>query len=728
MRTPAILLLIVLAISAVSAQSKVKTTAKATAAAGSVGAKATVPKIPAVTTGVKASGSAGVKTGVKTTATGSTGVKTGVKATVKLPTVKVTAKVPTVKASIGTTSSTHKVSSGKASTGISGGASIKVKIPSISLGASGSTKAAAVDLTGSCPHAVTMGFAKADKPVATAGLDLKICTGLTSTCCTPASINAYGDSWVKYTKDLSHGMWSIAKTNTAAANLISNLKTGFGDAAPAPAKAAAKRILQAMVAKTPAVKASAAGSVKGSVGIKATVPKIPAVTTGVKTTGSAGVKTTATGSAGVKTGVKVTAKVPTVKVTAKVPTVKASFGTSSNTHKVSSGKTSGSMKIGGAASTTGKTTIKISLKSSSKASAGPDTWNASNAANQALFANAWNYTIKYSQYSKTVFAHASACFKAILNLKASMACAACDNKNAKNFADKTVTVTAADTEDFETECSKFFNFAKYTTNMVKSIVQYVGTASGDATVLATSTSDLTAIAAQATLNLTGCVKDVVAPTKRRLQAMVPAKTPVTPAKTPVTPATGVVSATVTATSWTAWRAETGSKANTDDLYTLDLVSNNCLSSTGMTPVIYDLVYQKNASKILAQALVGWKALGHAYTAAGTTDINTAWTSFKGKVIVTSAALVKAATTKPAASTTAATTKPAATKRRLQAPVVSSTPTLATATTGISLKINYSKTGLTMPKAMEKDESQTQMASSKIAMFSAIAAFAMLFFN
>jgi hypothetical protein len=396
MRTSAILLLIVLATSTVSAQSKVKATVK----------------VPTV------------------------------KATVKVPTVKATVKVPTVKATVGgsiggsSKTITHPVSSGKASTGVSGGASIKVKIPSISLGGSDSTKTAAgVDLTGSCPHAKTMGFVASAKPVASAGLNLKFCTGLASTCCTPESINAYGDSWVKYTKDLSHVMWSIAKTNTAAANLISNLKTGFGDAAPARAKAATKRILQSVVAKAPAVKASVAGSASGSVGVKATVP--------------------------------------TVKATVKVPTVKATVGgsikgsTKTITHPVSSGKTSGSLTIGGSTKTTGKTSIKISLGSSSKASVGPNTWNASSPANQALFAAAWNYTMKYSQYSSSVFTHAQACYRAILNLKASLACAACDNKNAANFATDSVTVTAADTTDVETECSAFAAFGVYTNNMVK---------------------------------------------------------------------------------------------------------------------------------------------------------------------------------------------------------------------------------------------------------------------
>jgi hypothetical protein len=171
--------------------------------------------------------------------------------------------------------------------------------------------------------------------------------------------------------------------------------------------------------------------------------------------------------------VKATVKVPTVKATVKVPTVKATVGgsikgsTKTITHPVSSGKTSGSLKIGGSTKTTGKTTIKISLGSSSKASAGPNTWNASSPANQALFAAAWNYTMKYSQYSSSVFTHAQACYRAILNLKASLACAACDNKNAANFATDSVTVTAADTKDVETECSAFAAFGVYTNNMVK---------------------------------------------------------------------------------------------------------------------------------------------------------------------------------------------------------------------------------------------------------------------
>jgi hypothetical protein len=202
-----------------------------------------------------------------------------------------------------------------------------------------------------------------------------------------------------------------------------------------------------------------------------------------------------------------------------------------------------------------------------------------------------------------------------------------------------------------------------------------------------------AINAISPVDMTNCVKNVVAPTKRRLQAVVP----VTPAKKPETPVTPAVTDTVTATSWTSWRSQTGSKTSTDDLYT---------SAT-------------------------WRALSNAYTNAGTTEIITAWTSFKGKIIVTSAATVKAAATTPAASTTAATTPAASTtapaKRRLQAPV-STTPQLKTASTGISLKANYSNTSLTVPKDMAKDESQTQMASGKIAMFSAIAAFAMLFFN
>lgn len=227
------------------------------------------------------------------------------------------------------------------------------------------------------------------------------------------------------------------------------------------------------------------------------------------------------------------------------------------------------------------------------------------------------------------------------------------------------------------------------------------------------------------MDMTNCVKSVVTPTKRRLQAVVP----VTPAEKPVTPA---VTVTVTATSWTSWRSQTGSKPSTDDLYTSDIASGKCLANAGIVMLTNDLVYGKNTTKFRAGALATWRALSNAYANAGTTEIITAWTSFKGKVIVTSAATVEAAATTPAASTTAATTPAAsttaATKRRLQAPVVSTTPQLKTASTGISLKANYSKTGLTVPKDMEKDESQTQMASGKIAMFSAIAAFAMLFFN
>jgi hypothetical protein len=723
MRTSAILLLIVLATSAVSAQSMVKTTAKAPAASGSAGAKTTVK------------GSTGVKATVKVPTVKATVKVPTVKATVKVPTVKATVKVPTVKATVGgsiggsSKTNTHQVSSGKASTGVSGGASIKVKLPSVSIGGSASTKTGAtVDLKGSCPQAKTMGFVASAKPVASAGLNLKFCTSLASTCCTPESINTYGDSWVKYTKDLSHAMWSIAKTSTAAANLISNLKTGFGDAARVPAKAAAKRILQSMVAKAPAAKASATGSAKapaakasatgsakGSVGVKATV-KVPTVKATVK----------------VPT-VKATVKVPTVKATVKVPTVKATVGgsvggsTKTITHSVSSGKTSGSLKIGGSTKTTGKATIKISVGSSSKASSGPNTWNASNSTNQALFATAWNYTIKYSQYGQTVFNHAQACYKAILNLKASLACAACDNKNAANFATDSVTVTAADTRDVETECSAFAAFDVYTNNMVRSIVLYVGTASGNAAVLKTSNDDVAAMDAIPARDWTGCVKNVAVPTKRRLQAVVP----VTPAKKPETPVTPAVATTVTATSWTSWKSETGSKASTDDLYTSDIASGKCLVNPGMVTGVNDLVYGKSTKNMMALANVTWKALGNAYDNAGTTEIITAWTSFKGKVILSSAATVKAAATTPAvkaAATTPAATTTAATKRRLQAPVPSSTPQMKTASTGIALKANYSKTGLTVPKDMEKDESQTQMASSKIAMFSAIAAFAMLFFN
>jgi hypothetical protein len=228
--------------------------------------------------------------------------------------------------------------------------------------------------------------------------------------------------------------------------------------------------------------------------------------------------------------------------------------------------------------------------------------------------------------------------------------------------------------------------------------------------------------------MTNCVKNVVAPTKRRLQAVVP----VTPAKKPETPVTPAVTATVTATSWTSWRSQTGSKTSTDDLYTSDIVSGKCLVNAGMIMLTNDLVYGKSTTRITAGFIATWRALSNAYANAGTKEIITAWTSFKGKIIVTSAATVKAAATTPAASTTAATTPAASTtaptKRRLQAPVVSTTPQLKTASTGISLKANYSNTSLTVPKDMAKDESQTQMASGKIAMFSAIAAFAMLFFN
>jgi hypothetical protein len=236
-----------------------------------------------------------------------------------------------------------------------------------------------------------------------------------------------------------------------------------------------------------------------------------------------------------------------------------------------------------------------------------------------------------------------------------------------------------------------------------------------------------AINAISPVDMTNCVKNVVAPTKRRLQAVVP----VTPAKKPETPVTPAVTATVTATSWTSWRSQTGSKTSTDDLYTSDIASGKCLMNARIITLTNDLVYGKSTTNITAGSIATWRALSNAYTNAGTTEIITAWTSFKGKIIVTSAATVKAAATTPAASTTAATTPAASTtapaKRRLQAPV-STTPQLKTASTGISLKANYSNTSLTVPKDMAKDESQTQMASGKIAMFSAIAAFAMLFFN
>merc|ERR1712166_464237 len=206
--------------------------------------------------------------------------------------------------------------------------------------------------------------------------------------------------------------------------------------------------------------------------------------------------------------------------------------------------------------------------------------------------------------------------------------------------------------------------------------------------------------------------------------------------------------TVSSDKWLAWREDikgAGAKA----LTTVAKAGPACLADAKFGEMIFTWIYGWSTTTFVKDST--WTALDQCYTLAAEEKNLAAWTAFKGSVILPAAGVKADAdskavsgnvkvTVKPKAAATAAASVPsvtapkakvslkiAAKTRRLQAPVVPATKTLAESATGANLTKDYSNSGLAVPKALLPGAGQAAMASGKIAMFSALAAMIMLFF-
>merc|ERR1712021_33078 len=248
------------------------------------------------------------------------------------------------------------------------------------------------------------------------------------------------------------------------------------------------------------------------------------------------------------------------------------------------------------------------------------------------------------------------------------------------------------------------------------------------------------------VNVKPAVKVTTPTVKPTVKVTVPKVTvPKANIKVTVKSSTVAIVTAATATSWTAWTAQTRSSAFTSPAF----ASNECLANAAMKLFTWAVVFGQSTATMETMAMKWWKALDTAFKLAGSETVVTAWTSFKGTSINTSATAKVTIKVKAPASAAAKVTVPkvslkvgASTKRRLQAPVAPVKPVapvvpavqggkfFTQGTSGVALSVNYSpkSSGFAVPAGMEKGADQVQMASAKIFGFAIFAAIAMLFIN
>merc|ERR1711935_630559 len=302
------------------------------------------------------------------------------------------------------------------------------------------------------------------------------------------------------------------------------------------------------------------------------------------------------------------------------------------------------------------------------------------AANRASFVLAFDENMKRSAQSGAVYDLAQRCFLGAVKLRASMACASCDNKNSKAF-EKSAFVATADVADLQTACVQFFAFGKNVNSSMTKLMQYVSLVSGDAA----AKTHVATLSAMTFADFGACT---TAPKARRLQSMVakPAasgsasvkvttptvkptvKVNVKPAvkvtvpkvtvpkaniKVTVKSSTVAIATAATATSWTAWTAQTRSSAFTSPAF----ASNECLANAAMKLFTDAVISGQSTATMETMAMKWWKALDTAFKLAGSETVVAAWTSFKGTSINTSATAKVTIKVKAPASAAAKVTVP-----------------------------------------------------------------------
>merc|ERR1712166_1082294 len=80
----------------------------------------------------------------------------------------------------------------------------------------------AVQPTGTCPAATTFGMVN---QTAATYSDKSICSGLTTTCCTSASMKLKQAAWTTWSKNASAYFWSVSKLPNMVGILLSNMNS-----------------------------------------------------------------------------------------------------------------------------------------------------------------------------------------------------------------------------------------------------------------------------------------------------------------------------------------------------------------------------------------------------------------------------------------------------------------------------------------------------------------------